>query len=128
VSDVPEAELPADRKALWLIDPQSRQVTPLGIGHPLHTGLRLALHPSDEWLAMTTRMPLRPTDADQPKAHANELRVYHLPSRQLAGRIQFPINGFSPFWVGFTPDGTKLVAIERLGTIQVWDFVPATGP
>jgi hypothetical protein len=44
--------------------------------------------------------------------------------------VQFPHDGFSPFWVGFTPDGKKLLAVETgdegKGKIMAWDFTPVT--
>jgi WD40 repeat protein len=117
-----ENEVPADRRALHLIDLDQRRVTPLGMGHQIDT-LSFALHPNEEWIATVGRS--HPPRAG--KGSADELRVYHYPTRSLALRVQF--DDFHPNWVGFTRDGKKLVAVSSFhGKIKCWDFTPAQGP
>ena len=39
-------------------------------------------------------------------------------------RFWFPPDEFPPSWVGFTPDGKRLAAVEHDGKVMAWDFVP----
>ena len=48
-------------------------------------------------------------------------RIWHYASRTLIHKVQFA-DGYFPMWIGFTPDGKKLVAVERLGKVRAWDF------
>jgi WD40 repeat protein len=114
-----EKEVPAERRALQLIDPANGRITPLGMGHELGTR-SFALHPSEEWVATVGQS--RPKREGE--GGVEELRVYHYPSRTLALRLQF--DDFHPIWVGFTRDGKRLVAVSHFGQIKCWDFSPAS--
>jgi WD40 repeat protein len=121
----PEEKVPAEKRGLFLIDVPKQKTTPLGIGAQIHT-LHFALHPSEEWIATVGgAYPDKPVP-NLPDAFVGELRVYHYPTRTLAHKVQFEHgdDGFYPMWVGFTPDGKKVVAVSGKGKVMAWDFTP----
>jgi WD40 repeat protein len=122
--DTPEEKIPAEKRALFLIDVPKQKTTPLGIGHQIGT-LHFALHPTDEWIATVgASRPDKPVPGNLPDPAVGELRVWHYPTRKLVHKIQFDFEGFRPTWVGFTPDGKKLVAADAKGKVMAWDFTP----
>jgi WD40 repeat protein len=123
----PEEKVPAEKRGLFLIDVPKQKITPLGMGAPIYT-LHFAVHPSEEWIATVGgAYPDKPVP-NLPNLFVGELRVYHYPTRTLAHKVQFEDKGdgegFYPMWVGFTPDGKKLVAVEGKGKVMAWDFTP----
>jgi WD40 repeat protein len=122
----PEAKVPANRWPLVMIDIPSQKITPLGMGNQCGT-LHFALHPSGDWVATVGPSWSDKPIAGDPNAMTGEIRVYHFPTRTLVHKVQCdpdPDTGFYPSWVGFTPDGKKLVAVSHPAKIRAWDFTP----
>jgi WD40 repeat protein len=116
----PEDKVPAERRGLFLIDPVKHKATPLGLGCTQNS-LHAALDPSDQWLAVVGHSwPDKPTGKIDDTM--SELRIYHFASRRLVHRVQFDSNEFIPSWVGFTPNGKKLIAVSVTGVVRSWDF------
>jgi len=116
-----EAKVSAERRGLALINIAKQEVIPLAMGHQNHTSY-FALHPSEEWLA-TVGWSRRDADPNSTKAIA-ELRVYQFPSCKLARWEQ--LDEFTPDFVGFSPNGQKVIAISTEGRIRCWDFSAET--
>lgn len=123
---IPEDKVSAEKRGLFLIDVPKQKTIPLGMGAQILT-VHFALHPSEEWIATVgDAYPDKPVP-NFPDATVRELRVYHYPTRTLVHKVQFDFDGFGPFWIGFTPDGKKLVAVDAVhddGKVMAWDFTP----
>lgn len=118
----PEEMVQADKRGMYMVDFENKEVIPLGMGHQCRT-LSFALHPTQDWIV--TVGGSRP---DKGKLlMTGELRVYQLSTRTLALRLQFA-DDFSPFKVKFTSDGKRLIAVQSGadgpgGKVRVWDFL-----
>jgi WD40 repeat protein len=112
-----EKDVPAERRGVVQIDLPDGKVVPLGMGHTGRT-LFCAIDPTGTWLA-TAGSSWR----DKPRADgANsvaELRVYHLPTKELAFREQ--VEGLPLTWVAFTPSGKRVVTADYYGVVRWWD-------
>ena len=118
-----EDKVAPERRGLFVIDIKKQQIAPLSMGHQIHT-FAFALHPSGDWIA--TVGPSRPDGLARKDAteQVGELRVYHLPTRSLAHRVQFD-DEFFPSKVLFTPNGKRMVAVDVEGKVRSWDFATA---
>jgi hypothetical protein len=114
----------AANRGLFAIDIAKKQLTRLEIGQLFRTPLSIAVSPGGEWLATVGHGQPDKPDKDNPQRLVAELRVYHFPTRTLATKVQFDPEEFFPTWVGFTPDGKKVLAVQKgqTGRIRAWDF------
>jgi WD40 repeat protein len=110
----PEPKAPAEPTTVFHVELKSKRQTPLTTGLPARSHSP-ALHPGGDWLVTTGW-----ADDDGP-----ELRVYHVPTRKLAARVRADQKEVgAPCWLGFTPDGKKLVGVGSSGEVICWDFEP----
>jgi WD40 repeat protein len=111
---VAEADVPAARRGLVGIDLPRGTVIPLGMGTTIST-MSCAIDPTGAWLAVAGSA--RP---DKPGLGVvGELRVYHLPSKEVTFREQ--LEGLPLMWVAFTPSGKRLVTATYDGVVRWWD-------
>jgi hypothetical protein len=112
-----EKDVPAELRGVVRIDLPGGKVVPLGIGHTVHTA-SCAIDPTGTWLA-TAGSSWR----DKPRADGanvvGELRVYHLPTKELAFREQ--VEGPPLVWVAVTPGGKRVVTTTAYGVVRWWD-------
>ena len=112
-----EADVSADLRGVVQIELPTGKLVPLGMGHTVYT-FHCAFDPTGTWLATVGRS--RP---DEPRPDGidvvGELRVYHLPSKELAYREQ--LGDCVPTWVTFAPSGKRVVCGTYDGVVRWWD-------